>query len=182
MEQYLITHCAPTLASLKTGNLFCLPTDREERWEEQLERLNREFEEKGVRLLVLRRRAGKALIYVCRWSRLQRDLRKPGVLPLLQQCGYQSSEAHYALNRLRDRLHESDAFPHEIGLFLGYPLPDVLGFIQNGGKNCKYTGVWKVYENECEAIRLFAQFQKCREVYIRLYNQGRTVRQLTVAV
>ena len=79
------------------------------------------------------------------------------------------------------RLGEGDSFPHEIGIFLGYPLGDVMGFIQNAGKNCKCSGCWKVYCDECEARRLFAQFQKCREIYARLWNQGRSVWQLTVA-
>ena len=34
---------------------------------------------------------------------------------------------------------------------------------------------------ECEARKRFEQFKKCREVYSRLWNSGRTVYQLTVA-
>ena len=68
-----------------------------------------------------------------------------------------------------------------IGLFLGYPLGDVIGFIKNAGQNCKCVGCWKVYYNECEAIKAFARFKKCTNVYVRLWNQGRSVRQLTVA-
>lgn len=39
--------------------------------------------------------------------------------------------------------HEED-FPHEIGLFLGYPSEDVSGFIKHGAKNSKCVGTWKV--------------------------------------
>ena len=69
----------------------------------------------------------------------------------------------------------------EIGLFLGYPLGDVAGFIRNRGKNCKCSGCWKVYCNELEAQKRFAQIQKCRQVYTRLWTQGRSLWQLTVA-
>lgn len=72
-------------------------------------------------------------------------------------------------------------FPHEIGLFLGYPLGDVEGFIRNRGQNCKCAGCWKVYCNELEAQKRFARIQKCRKVYARLWAQGRSVWQLTVA-
>ena len=41
-------------------------------------------------------------------------------------------------------------FPHEIGIFLGYPLADVAGFIRNKGRNCKCIGTWKVYGDAFE--------------------------------
>ena len=37
-------------------------------------------------------------------------------------------------------MEEKGAFPHEIGLLLGYPVEDVLGFIRYQGKNYLYTG------------------------------------------
>ena len=33
-----------------------------------------------------------------------------------------------------------------------------------------------------EAVKLFARYKKCRDVYLRLWQQGRSVLQLTVAV
>lgn len=39
------------------------------------------------------------------------------------------------LERLSGRISASEDFPHEIGLFLGYPVDDVTGFIQNKGRN-----------------------------------------------
>ena len=89
------------------------------------------------------------------------------------------------LLRLQHRFAEykegRQPFPHEMGVFLGYPLGDVIGFIKNAGQNCKCVGCWKVYCNECEAERTFARYKKCSEIYRRLWNQGRTVMQLTVA-
>lgn len=101
--------------------------------------------------MILRRRQGKALLYVFRKSRLQNDLLAPGVARFLSGYGYDTTKADDALERLKKRLSDSAMFPHEIGVFLGYPLGDVIGFIQNAGHNCKCTGCWKVYCNECEA-------------------------------
>ena len=71
--------------------------------------------------------------------------------------------------------------PHEIGVFLGYPLEDVLGFIENGGRNCLSCGCWKVYSNECAALEAFARFEKCKAVYQRLFASGCPLTRLTVA-
>ena len=122
-----------------------------------------------------------ALVYVCRKAKLQEDLQKRGVAQFLSGYGYERNDVDYALERLASRLDEGEDFPHEIGIFLSYPLGDVIGFIENAGKNSKCTGCWKVYCNECEAIKLFARFRKCKDIYQKLWNQGRTVRQLTVA-
>ena len=65
-------------------------------------------------------------------------------------------------------------------MFLGYPLEDVKGFIINEGKNCKCIGCWKVYSDECEAVRLFEKYKKCTYIYKRLHTMGRTVEHLTV--
>ena len=95
--------------------------------------------------------------------------------------GYECSDADGAIERLRERLALQRGFPHEIGVFLGYPVEDVKGFIKHNGRNSKCVGCWKVYCNQCEAERAFARFNKCREVYMRLWRQGKSVQQLTVA-
>ena len=154
----MIEHCSPTLASIKTGNLFTYKYESEEELWKSVEGFNECVREKGVSLTVLRRSEKKALIYVCRFSSLERDLKKPGVANFIKKYGYESTDPAYAL---------------ELG--------DVIGFIKNAGQNCKCVGCWKVYCNECEAIKAFARFKKCTSVYVRLWNQGRSVRQLTVA-
>ena len=83
---------------------------------------------------------------------------------------------------IRDRrCNASKEFPHEIGVFLGYPLEDVTGFINNTGKNFRYSGIWKVYGDEKEAEKRFYKYKKCTEIYTRLWNNGRSLWQLTVA-
>ena len=85
------------------------------------------------------------------------------------------------MDRLKSRIGENNEFPHEIGIFLDYPLGDVIGFILNEGRNFKCVGCWKVYCDECACQKTFAKYKKCRDVYVRLWQQGRSVLQLTVA-
>jgi hypothetical protein len=72
--------------------------------------------------------------------------------------------------------------PHEIGVFPGYPPQDVKGFIENNGRNSKYTGLWKVYGDKAASIRMFKKYRKCFSVYSDLWRSGRrNIFQLTVA-
>ena len=57
--------------------------------------------------------------------------------------------------------------PHEIGIFLGYPLPDVKAFILNSGKNYLLNGYWKVYSNVPNAIRTFEAFDQAKRNALR---------------
>lgn len=183
MERHLVEHCSPTLASLKTANLFNHSYSSEEELEKEMADLNECLSGKGVTLMLLYKRRNKALIYVYRKNRLQADLNRSGVAEFLKSYGYEAMEAGAALEVLKERLkrEEEGVFPHEIGIFLGYPLGDVTGFIQNEGRNCKCLGCWKVYCDECEAVKTFARYEKCRAAYSRLWQNGRSVRQLTVA-
>lgn len=182
LEKYLVEHCAPTLASLKTANLFACPCEKEQEIYESLNYWNHCMREKGIRLCLLRKGNGSALVYVYRRGKLEKDLSAPTAFQILQHYGYETPEVEWAIVKLRARLAAGGNFPHEIGLFLGYPPEDVIGFIRYGGRRCKCTGCWKVYDNEQEAKRTFAKFDKCRNVYMRLWQEGRSVMQLTVAV
>lgn len=181
LEKYLIEHCSPTLASLKTANLFTCAYTSEEELLQDVFWWNNRLADKGIELIVLRERMHTALVYVCRTSHLKRDLSRPGVAWFLRRYGYWSTVPEYALLQLKQRLAGNGEFPHEIGVFLGYPLGDVIGFIQNAGQSSKCSGCWKVYCDECDAVKTFARYKKCREIYMRLWKDGRSVRQLTVA-
>ena len=182
LEKFMIEHCSPTLASIKTANLFGVKKDAIADIKDEIGLVNEQINEKGVETIILKEDDHRALVYVCRKDKLEEDLQKTGVFRFLQQYGYESIDVEYAINRLKMRIINSDEFPHEIGLFLGYPLGDVIGFIKNGGKNSKCVGCWKVYCNQCQAMKLFAQFDKCKEVYHKLWADGRRLDQLAVAV
>ena len=181
LEKYIIEQGAPTLASLKTGTLFCVDTTEPGELLRQIGLWNSRLRDKGVSITLLRYNGHRALVYMYRHSQLRRDLETAGAVELLAQCGYASAEPGYAIERLRERFCESAEFPHEIGVFLGYPLGDVEGFIANRGQNFTCCGCWKSYGDPDAARRHFAQLDKCTAVYLRLFHSGTPVLKLTVA-
>ena len=64
--------------------------------------------------------------------------------------------------------------------FLGYPLSDVVGFIENSGRNFTCCGCWKAYGDPQAAQRHFAQLRKCTAVYLRLFHSGTPILRLAV--
>lgn len=179
-EELLLRHCSPTLAGLKTGSLFTCAYAGEEEMRAEVRAWNRRMVPKGLRVVPLRYRNGRGLIYLYRPGRLNRDLTDPVAAQLLAERGYPMEDGDRCVCRLMSRLREGEEFPHEIGLFLGYPPVDVHGFIHVGPKGCKCVGDWKVYGDEELAKRKFAQYRKCTAVYCDCHARGRTVEQLTV--
>jgi len=180
-EALLVRHCSPTLAGLKTGSLFPAPFGSEGEMQRDIQDFNRRFRDKGVRIVPLRYSRGKALLYLYRPGRLERDLRHETARTLLERYGYAPMLPGRCVSCLRQKMQSDNAFPHEVGLFLGYPPEDVRGFIEQGAANYKCVGCWKVYGDEKQAQKTFAKYKKCTDVYCRQFAAGRSVERLIVA-
>lgn len=181
-DEFIIRHSSPTLAGLKTGNLFACPYSGEEELLLFLRSLNRRLVPKGVRVVPMKIfGSNKVLLYIYRPSRLEQDFAERDVARLLTGYGYSVDKPEKCVVELSQRMHGSDTFPHEVGLFLSYPLEDVRGFINNPQEGCKCTGYWKVYGDEEKAIRQFQAYRKCTNLYCARAAEGRSIEQLTVA-
>lgn len=179
-DELLVRHCAPTLASLKTGNMFTCRFETEEAMRESIREMNRRLGKKGLRVLPLRYGEGIALVYVYRPGRLNADLSDAAACRLLAERGYPCGNANQCVKCLQGRLAEEAGFPHEIGLFLGYPPEDVAGFIDR--RQAKFSGCWKVYGDVEAARRSFDRFKKCTDVYVRQHAAGKALERLAVAM
>ena len=178
-EETVIRCCAPTLAAIKTGSLFNSRFESREEMTASLRSINKSLLPKGVCVLPLRYEGGKALIYLYRPSMLEEDLRNPVAAELLKEAGYPGGSTAGHIAWLIRRLKESETFPHEIGLFLGYPAVDVRGFIRRG--ECKCTGLWKVYESDVpQAQRTFARCRHCTRAYLQRRREGWDLSRLTI--
>lgn len=180
LKSLLVRHGAPTLAGLKTGTLFSAAFSNRQEMLASLLHWNRCLLPKGLRLLPLREQRGRTLIYLYRPSALSRDLQQPHTCTLLMDRGYPCPHPESCILHLRRRLAANETFPHEIGLFLGYPPEDVRGFLRDPSA-CKYSGLWKVYGNTDAARLLFAQFSACTRLYCRQFALGTPLEDLAVS-
>lgn len=75
------------------------------------------------------------------------------------------------LEQLVKKIQHLD-FPHEIGLFLGYPLEDVLGFMGLAPFPYIKTQGWRVYGNEQLSDLWFKKYQAARQLMRERINVG----------
>jgi len=178
-DKILVRHASPTLAGIKLGNLFCMESDPS--LASLLKHWNNLLLPKGVAVQRLKENSERSLIYAYRPVWLNTLLQKEKEQAFLKTCGYSDFSAFEAIRHLMERFSEAREFPHEIGLFLGYPLQDVQGFIQHKGQNCLCVGCWKVYGDTAAAKKNFAMFKKCSGLFCRLFEEGYSISRLTVA-
>ena len=130
-ETVMIEQCAPVLAGLKPAGLFRYETRDCADLAARVRRWNNQLGEKGLKVRVLKGcvHTHWYLIYVYRESRLRQVLADEAVREFLQREGYalpeDASDCDGMLQQLSRRLCCEADFPHEIGVFLGYPLTDV---------------------------------------------------------
>ena len=180
-DELIVRNCSPTLAGMKTGSMFSCRYGSSQELIDDIRQLNRRLVPKGLRVLPLRYNGERALIYVFRPNDLERDLSDHMAISLLKKRGYQVIRPESCLCQLIGRFRADEAFPHEVGLFLGYPPEDVCGFIDNKACGHKCVGCWKVYGDETAAQKTFEKFKKCTEEYCSQWEQGKSIEWLTVA-
>lgn len=182
IEEYLVRYAAPTLAACKVANLISLPTGVSQPMD--LSHCQNCLAFSGIEIQQLRERKGRRLVYIYRRSALDKLLQAREIQKFLSGFGYVDFSCDGAIRELTKRLNEdstlSASFPHEIGIFLGYPLEDVQAFITHQGKDARLTGEWKVYNNEEDAQRTFSLYADCRNKLTTLFKQGFSLSELSV--
>ncbi|MBE5900332.1 MAG: DUF3793 family protein [Lachnospiraceae bacterium] len=181
-EDLVVLHCSPTMAGIKTASLFTCPVEDAEALNESLRRFNAILVPKGLRILPVKYMEKRILIYMYRPERLKKDLADPLAKALLSELKYPVDDTELCVARMIYRVNAQKEFPHEIGLFLGYPPRDVEAFIKNQAQNAKYVGTWKVYYDEEKALKTFALYEKCTRIYQEVFHKNAAFAPLVVQV
>ena len=167
----LIEMLAPVLIGSKPAELISLP-----RYDSQLKKKIRKIEKYigncnkvSYRIITYKNTSLKVLFY--NPQLLNNYLMDHRNLKFLKSHGYPED---YTLNDYLEYLIkniEDGIIPHEIGVFLGYPLKDIIGFI--GHPSLKLTKVngWRVYGDTEVSDKKFKEFLEAKTEIRSLLNQ-----------
>lgn len=94
---------------------------------------------------------------------LQKHLHHFQTAAFLKRLGYQGpGNLQATLAELQRRFEAGTELPHEIGLFLGYPLKDVAGFMGCSNKPCTACRRWRIYGDPAPSLALSDRYTACR--------------------
>lgn len=164
----IAVQCAPVLKGIKASNMITLKYPGAAIGKQI-------FLSANIPYLVLYEDQQHCVLFVYREQYLASYLNKKECRQFLEGYGYRGLTGREALNHLKKRFqayyqHQA-SFPHELGIFLEYPVGDVKGFIANQGKNCLFTGYWKVYENPDNARNRFDAYDQARQEAAKLLHE-----------
>ena len=184
IEVQMALQCAPFISGLKVSNLFIVH-------DEHLDYLISLLNEMNITWKILFHGKKKTTLLLYKAELLRRYFSDVRVKALMVEAGYKREIVddediemlmEIFCSRYQRDMKTKRQFPHEMGLFLGYPVEDVEGYLNNNGENSLYTGYWKVYENLDEKFRLFKSFEAAKENIIRFLAQGVSIKNIAEAV
>ena len=127
----------------------------------------------GKRIRALRRGEELFLVFVYDQRLLEAALLQQGVSSYLVHKGYDvQGGAEGALQQLFLRLAHGTQFPHEVGVFLGYPLEDVAAYEKHAGAKSKFCGSWAVYGDVAAAQVKMTLYKRCSAFCTALFDGG----------
>ncbi len=175
IEMQMALQCAPVITGLKIANLLIVQNDSFLLVEQMIA-------ETDLSCYVVSVTGTRTAVLIYDETRLQDYLGQEAVKGSMYQFGYTDLTLSSVLIKFRKRyqeyMHTAEAFPHEMGLLLGYPVEDVIGFIDNQGENALLTGYWKVYRNPVHKKELFHQFECARDHLIQMVHRGVSMAEL----
>ena len=176
IQSQLVLQCAPLIVGLKISNLFVTEPG-------SIRSLKRILDGSDISFYVLTSTPEKVTCFLFRKNSMQKYLRGKENRPFLNHLGYQKdSTLTEMMLKFRGRYaayqRGEAGFPHEMGVFLGYPIEDVKGFIENGGQNCLYSGYWKVYKDVEKKKDLFDLYETAKETLVCVLAGGVSIREI----
>lgn len=117
----------------------------------------------GLKYIALRESSKAVILLVYNEKVLESYIFAEETLEFLISIGYKSKDSlNNCLNILKERYNIYHC-PHELGVFLGFPVNDVKDFMECTSKKCLMCGYWKVYNNLDYAVETFEKFDLIRK-------------------
>ncbi|MBE6023576.1 MAG: DUF3793 family protein [Cellulosilyticum sp.] len=120
------------------------------------------IESLGLRGMVLRETTNTHIVLAYRKCSIEDILQQPKEREFLESLGYPLDSVYRTLSYLRKR-YEYCHCPAELGTFLGFPIEDVKDYMCGTKKKCLLCGYWQVYNNRCEAEKIFKRYDDAKE-------------------
>lgn len=175
-KNYLIStiaySAAPTIAREKASSLVVFNNNNNRNlyrfWEKYKKEIEIEF---PFKFYELKNNDKVAVVLFYNEEKLNKILLEEKNLNFLKRFGYEKNMNIEECLKLLSSRYEN-VCPHEIGIFLGYPIDDVIEFIDCPNKQCLMLGYWKVYHNMEKAKDIFKKYDMAKDKMINLLMQG----------
>lgn len=166
----IVFHCAPALTGKKVSSLVTFK-DADKKinsiWKLNKDKIK---DKMNIQFIELKETDLSTVVLFYNENMLESILIKNETKEFLLNFGYGNFVASEALSLLKKRYEK--ACPHEIGIFLGYPINDVKCFLDCNKHECLAIGYWKVFSDIEGALETFALYDSAKKLYRSFLSQG----------
>lgn len=174
LEKYLLFTLSPVIGGLKPSSTITLSYDKKEYsiWSNY----KKEFLEiLKLKEVVLRKGTKAEIILIYNEENLLNCINKKDNREFLNKLGY---DLTLTLEENLDILvyrYEKYHCPHELGVFLGIPIEDVIDFMECSDKKCLMCGYWKVFNNYNNAKDIFNKYDISKNIMIKSIEENKAL-------
>jgi len=162
---FLVESLAPLVWGIKPSVLLNVSLENELEWKE-FERLF--TQQKALQIKKIRKLNGRLQVIFYQREILDSVLRQKPIQDFLRTLSYPKQYSLKAyLSLLKHRITSLE-FPHEVGVFLGYPLKDVLSFMGLLPLPYRKTQGWRIYGDESPSNEVYEKYRQARSMMRKL--------------
>lgn len=172
IEKFLIYNASLVISGIKPSATITIKKDNENLYDKWI-KYGIDFIQKiEMKYIKLRECNNALIILIYNEKKLKNYIFKKENKKFLIQIGYvEEEDINMYLSILENRYKEFNC-PHELGIFLGFPLNDVKDFMECKKKKCLSCGYWLVYNNLKEAKEIFNKYDKVKDQTISYILNG----------
>ncbi|MGG7097038.1 DUF3793 family protein [Clostridium sardiniense] len=164
-DKYMLFLLAPVVGGLKPSSTITLKKDSKEYlvWNNYKETFLNKI---GLKHVVLREDDKAIILLIYSEKNLEKFINNKETKEFLLKLEYNLQDnLGSILDKLVQRYNRFHC-PHELGVFLGIPLEDVIDFMECTTKKCLLCGYWKVFNNSDDALEIFNNYNRSKELVL----------------
>lgn len=172
IEKFLIYNSSLVISGLKPSATITIKKDKENLYDKWIKYGIDFLESIDIKYVDLRECSNALIILIYSERQLSEYVFRKENKRFLMQLGYSNkNDIKSYLCTLKKR-YKAFNCPHELGIFLGFPLNDVMDFMNCKNKKCLSCGYWLVYNNLQEAKETFSRYDKVKEHTVNYILNG----------
>ena len=172
IEKFLLFNSSLVIANIKPSVTVNIKKNQGVIYNNWLKYGENFLEKVNLSHTILREKDSALILLIYKDELLENYIFKEKNRKFLNKIGYaniDSVEYYIKLLKIRYQIYKC---PHELGIFLGIPVEDVIDFMECNEKKCLGCGYWKIYNNYDEAIEIFRKYDEIKFKTVSDLNKG----------
>lgn len=172
IEKFLLYNASLVVTKAKPSATITLKKGRDSIYEKWVKYGEDFLKSIDIGYINLREGENALIILIYDEGRLANYIFKEESKSFLKKLGYSNENNLNDYLKTLKRRYEEFNCPHELGVFLGYPLDDVRDFMECSNKKCLACGYWRVYNDYNTAKEVFNTYDMIKEKAVSFILKG----------